>query len=153
MDSNDARAELHRRILQRLGEPATITSWRSATFSSFTARGMVRGVGHRYRALDQLEFPRTQSTYLAMASHHCRSVTSIATQPRWLRRWRLFHQTHSYWPLIRRSSDFAGGCPRRPIAHLMFIAAFALEAGESVNGFLRSAPRHGRTRQHHGADR
>ena len=28
------------------------------------------------------------------------------------------------------------------IAHLMFIAAFALEAGESVNGFLRSAPRH-----------
>ena len=28
------------------------------------------------------------------------------------------------------------------IGHLMFIAAFALEAGESVNGFLRSAPRH-----------
>ena len=28
------------------------------------------------------------------------------------------------------------------IAHLMFIAAFALKAGESVNGFLRSAPRH-----------
>ena len=28
------------------------------------------------------------------------------------------------------------------IGHLMFLAAFALEAGESVNGFLRSAPRH-----------
>lgn len=28
------------------------------------------------------------------------------------------------------------------IAHLMYIAAFALENGESVNGFLKSAPRH-----------
>jgi len=28
------------------------------------------------------------------------------------------------------------------IAHLVYIAAFALEPGESVNGFLKSAPRH-----------
>ncbi|MGA0961421.1 MAG: alpha/beta hydrolase [Ilumatobacteraceae bacterium] len=28
------------------------------------------------------------------------------------------------------------------IAHLMYIAAFALEQGESVNGFLKNAPRH-----------
>ena len=28
------------------------------------------------------------------------------------------------------------------IAHLMYIAAFALQRGESVNGFLRGAPRH-----------
>lgn len=28
------------------------------------------------------------------------------------------------------------------VAHLMYIAAFALESGESVNGFLKNAPRH-----------
>ena len=28
------------------------------------------------------------------------------------------------------------------VAHLMYIAAFALQPGESVNGFLKSAPRH-----------
>ena len=29
-----------------------------------------------------------------------------------------------------------------PVAHLLYIAAFALDDGESVNGFLRAAPRH-----------
>ena len=29
-----------------------------------------------------------------------------------------------------------------PVAHLVYVAAFALESGESVNGFLRAAPRH-----------
>lgn len=29
-----------------------------------------------------------------------------------------------------------------PVAHLVYVAAFALESDESVNGFLRAAPRH-----------
>ena len=29
-----------------------------------------------------------------------------------------------------------------PVSHLLYIAAFALDDGESVNGFLRAAPRH-----------
>jgi len=45
---------------------------------------------------------------------------------------------HSYGGAV--ISQAAARSPR--VARLVYIAAFALESGESVNGFLRAAPRH-----------
>lgn len=44
---------------------------------------------------------------------------------------------HSYGGAV-----ITGAAALSPVSHLVYIAAFALDDGESVNGFLRAAPRH-----------
>jgi pimeloyl-ACP methyl ester carboxylesterase len=44
---------------------------------------------------------------------------------------------HSYGGAV-----ITGAATLTPVAHLLYIAAFALDDGESVNGFLRAAPHH-----------